>query len=431
MTVIFEIIEFLASFVEVVIPYLIFASILKDQRKHGNLYTDILLSILGVIIVRICNQWALFSYLTLGITAIYFSISARLLYHTNIITTFSISSFYLLCMHCFDLFLLTFISGFYQGSETLFQIMSRMGVGRAIVISIVNTLWALTYVLSRKYLKRLTVSVKGVYLIALTSICGFMGTVFLLSQSLKAFERSITLAWFMALCMLVLILVVIYFAVMRKAEKMEAGFLEMRNQLLNEKYHSLNEVYVNHSKLFHDLDNHLNVLYQLLENENLNDAKAYIQSVGKPVLELSGTEWTGVDVADVVINSKLRKMESLTITADFNIDFPQNANILPNDLCTLLSNLLDNAIEAVSKLENDRRICLTIRSVHSFLFLRVMNPCKTMERFEAFPATTKENTILHGWGLQNVRDVVDKYDGTIECTNKDGTFIVNIMLMIR
>ena len=166
MTVIFEIIEFLASFVEVVIPYLIFASILKDQRKHGNLYTDILLSILGVIIVRICNQWALFSYLTLGITAIYFSISARLLYHTNIITTFSISSFYLLCMHCFDLFLLTFISGFYQGSETLFQIMSRMGVGRAIVISIVNTLWALTYVLSRKYLKRLTVSVKGVYLIA-------------------------------------------------------------------------------------------------------------------------------------------------------------------------------------------------------------------------------------------------------------------------
>ena len=248
----------------------------------------------------------------------------------------------------------------------------------------------------------------------------------MLSQSLKAFERSITLAWFMALCMLVLILVVIYFAVMRKAEKMEAGFLEMRNQLLNEKYHSLNEVYVNHSKLFHDLDNHLNVLYQLLENENVNDAKAYIQSVGKPILELSGTEWTGVDVADVVINSKLRKMESLTITADFNIDFPQNANILPNDMCTLLSNLLDNAIEAVSKLENDRRICLTIRSVHSFLFLRVMNPCKTMERFEAFPATTKENTILHGWGLQNVRDVVDKYDGTIECTNKDGTFIVNL-----
>lgn len=88
---------------------------------------------------------------------------------------------------------------------------------------------------------------------------------------------------------------------------MKLNFLEMRNQLLEENYKAINEIYSSNSKLYHDLNNHLNVLYQLLDRENVIEAKRYIKEISKPILKLSHVTWTGVDVVDVIINSKIQK----------------------------------------------------------------------------------------------------------------------------
>lgn len=133
-------------------------------------------------------------------------------------------------------------------------------------------------------------------------------------------------------------------------------------------------------------------------------------------------------MVDAVLNSKIQEMNGQSIMPDINVEFPENSTILPNDLCTILSNLLDNAIEAVEKLENNRMIKLTMRKANFFLFIRVFNPCSQNQKFEVFPATTKENTSLHGWGLRSVKDAVERYDGTMECINENYEFIVNIML---
>ena len=71
---------------------------------------------------------------------------------------------------------------------------------------------------------------------------------------------------------------------------------------------------------------------------------------------------------------------------------------------------------------------IVIRRVNYFLFIRVVNPCNSMKKIEGFPSTTKENKILHGWGLQSVGDAVRKYNGTIEYINEDAKFIVKVML---
>lgn len=205
--------------------------------------------------------------------------------------------------------------------------------------------------------------------------------------------------------------------------------IERHYKLLSGNDHSLNEIYIRNAELYHDMGNHLNLLYQLLQENDIDGAKEYIKKISEPVLSLSKKEWTGTDMVDAIINSKVQEMEELNIIPDINVEFPKNSTILLNDICTVLSNLLDNAVEAVDRLEEDNRaVHFTMRIVRFFLFIQVINPCTRNGQFETFPATTKENTFLHGWGLQSVNDVVKRYGGTMECENRSYEFAVNIML---
>ena len=209
---------------------------------------------------------------------------------------------------------------------------------------------------------------------------------------------------------------------------MKIGYLESRNQLLIEKYDSMNEMYCDNAKLYHDISNHMNILYHFLDIGNIEGAKKYIKEISKPILKLSKINWTGVDVIDIVINSKLHEMNKLGINWDVNVEFPYNSNLLPSDLCTILSNILDNAIEATKTQTDNKNIILTIRRINYFLFIRVVNPCGYLKDFDFIPTSTKENQRFHGWGLQSVSDIVKKNNGTLECINRNHMFTVSIML---
>lgn len=253
--------------------------------------------------------------------------------------------------------------------------------------------------------------------------------VYLVDQTFKTLELAMTGIWFVFLVLLALILFMTYFVIERKEEKMKLNFAEMRNLLLEENYKAINEIYMSNAKLYHDLNNHLNVLYQLLDKGDEEEAKKYIQEISKPILALSQITWTGVDVVDVIINSKIEKMKEKGITYEINVEYPKNTNILPHDMCTILANLLDNAIEAVSGLESPGSIALTIRKINHFLMIKVSNSCaERKDSFDHFPKTTKKNKELHGWGLPSVADAVEKYNGTLKCTNENNQFLVIIML---
>lgn len=428
MMLVYGMTEFLSTFIECFIAYLVFSDIFLDKRRYGDRRMDIRLAIVGTVVVLFCNQFVLFSYFTLILIEIYLSVSVWRVYQVNYITAFSVTSFYFTCMNFFDFFILIAVSDFFDGSQTLDQILSSFGPVRAIVITIVNGLWAALYLFLRKYLKRLSVELKAAYLITALSLGGFIGFIFLSQQALKMIDDSMPALWFFVVCFLASMIFISYFAVMQKEEKHKVSLLEMRHGLLNQNYNSLNEIYRTNAKLYHDLNNHLNLLYQLLQEEKVEEAQRYIKEIAEPILVLSKKQWTGTDVVDAVLSSKIQEMKELNIVPDINVEFPENSTILPNDLCTILSNLLDNAIEAVEKLENNRIIKLTMRRANFFLFVRVINPCVQNRKFTAFPATTKENAALHGWGLRSVEDAVKRYAGTMECINDNYEFIVNIML---
>lgn len=247
----------------------------------------------------------------------------------------------------------------------------------------------------------------------------------------KIFDFSLTSVWFIFLAVLALVLLLMYFIVESKEEKMKLDFAEMLNQLLEDNYKEINDIYMSNSKLYHDLNNHLNVLYQLLNQGNKDEAKKYIQQISEPILTMSKATWTGVDVVDVIINSKVDKMIEKGITYEINVEYPKNTNILPHDMCAILANLLDNAIEVVSSLESSGSMALTIRKINNFLMIKVSNSCaERKDSINHIPKTTKKNKELHGWGLPSVAGAVEKYNGTLKWTNENNQFIVSIMLVI-
>lgn len=424
----YQMIEYAGTFVELYVAYLVFAILFGKDKRIETPYVNEGFAIIGSIGVVLFNNIILASNMTLIIVWIYLSVTGIFLYKVRKISVFVVGSFYLVCLSSFDVLVITLVASFYSGRETIMKIMGEMGNLRVILLIIVKTSWVLIYIVLRKYLQRLSVNISSVYRGILTPIIGFCGLFFMLNEVRMAFNRSMPLIWFMAICVLILIIFIMYFFSERKQEQFKVNFLEIRTNLLSEKYDSINEIYRDNSKLYHDLNNHLNVLYHILDDEHVDEAKEYIKEISKPILRLCNTVWTGIDVIDVVINSKLQRMQELHIESDINVELPRNSSISSNDLCTILSNIIDNAIEASEQLPENKWIHITMRRINYFLFIRVVNSCYDVRKFETLPDTTKENKMFHGWGLQSVSDVVKKYEGTLECVNEKGEFAVKIML---
>lgn len=428
MSFVYQIIEYAGTFVELYVAYLVFAILFGKDKRIEIPYMNLFLAIIGAVGTVLLNNIVLVSNVTLTIVWIYLSVTGTFLYKVRKISVFVVGSFYLVCLSCFDILMITLAASFYGGMETITQILEEMGNIRVILIIAIKTSWILTYIVLRKYLKKISININSVHRGILIPIIGFGSLFFIENEVRWTFNRVMPLIGFMAICVLILLIFIMYFFSERQQERFKVNFLEMRTNLLSEKYDSINEIYRDNSKLYHDLNNHLNVLYHILDDEHVDEAKEYIKEISKPILRLCNTVWTGIDVVDVVINSKLQRMQELHIESDINVELPGNSNISSNDLCTILSNIIDNAIEATEQLPENKWIHITMRRINYFLFIKVVNSCNDVKKFETIPDTTKENKMFHGWGLQSVSDVVKKYEGTLECVNEKGEFVVKIML---
>lgn len=426
----FQIVEIIASFVELFILYRICANVFNKYRKRN--IESLWLAIIGTAFIQLCNQVSLFSYVTMLVFVLYTSITAKFLYNVNYISIFSVTSFYTLCLGCFDFFVLSLVSSLWNGRETIAELMLENGIARILLIIGVKIIWILIYVILEKYLYKFFKETNHAYAVLFISVIGFCGFIFLVEETCRAFKYTLVGVWLIIVIILSFFLFASYYLIMRREEKMKLNLVETHNKLLEENYTAIHKIYMDNAKTYHDMNNHLNILYQLLDNNNIENAKEYIKEIGKPITQLSKRIWTGEDVIDAVINSKILKMDSKNIPYEINVEFPQNTNILQNDMCTILANLLDNAIEGVEHLREPGKVYLTIRRINQFLMIKITNPCDAnMKKFVFYPETTKENKSLHGLGLQSIKSAVDKYDGTMKCTNEDGKFTVVIMLFFN
>lgn len=201
-------------------------------------------------------------------------------------------------------------------------------------------------------------------------------------------------------------------------------------KILERDYQNLNQVYSANAKLYHDLHNHLDVLYSYIAQGKSESALDYLNNLRTPIEKIVRSTWTGDEAIDYLIGSKLSAAEQSGVEVSTNIEFPRHTNIKSSDFTAILGNLLDNALEAVANLgEGPRFLHLTIRRINDMLIIKVENSCSLeLHIYGTEIETSKEDATLHGWGLKSARATTEQYDGTLELSCKNGVFCAVAML---
>ena len=210
-----------------------------------------------------------------------------------------------------------------------------------------------------------------------------------------------------------------------EVEKELARLKTEQAELLERDYTTLNNAYAINAKLFHDFHNHIGILRQLLTHTKVEEAIQYLDELQTPVQEITETVWTGDETVDYIINSKAITAKKSGVQYQAQVEFPRHTNLRSVDLCAVLGNLLDNALEAAQQVpeKEERFVRLTIRRINQMLIIKVENSFSNPPVSKDGVLTTlKAKNGLHGWGLKSAQTAAEKYDGTVQTSYTDKGF---------
>lgn len=230
-------------------------------------------------------------------------------------------------------------------------------------------------------------------------------------------------------CYTFLLFFIIDQIIFSNANLLQSNLMHERLQMQSVYYKDIEKYNRNMSRYKHDMINHLDSVYGMLEKNEIEEAKHYLESISEKLNRVEAVINTGNSVIDVIYNAKASLAKSNHIVCRNNIVVPPHLNIDSVDLSVILSNLLDNAIEASLKLEENRMIESHIHIYKGNLFISVKNNYNgEIISSHAVYLTTKKDSHEHGIGLKNVQHVVTKYNGTQNVEHDEHTFTVSIMI---
>lgn len=204
--------------------------------------------------------------------------------------------------------------------------------------------------------------------------------------------------------------------------------LEQANRLagLREVYYQgLRQQETQVRRLRHDLRNHLTAVRGFLEQGDEQGAIGYLDQIaGSPALR--GTRrLCENEAANAVLTAKAEAMEREGVAADFAVFLPRDLPVADMDLCALLGNALDNAIEG-SRGAGERRITIRCKADKGLFMLRVENTLGGAVQPDL--ATTKTDKAAHGFGIPGMREIAERYGGTLDAGVRDNGFELVVCL---
>lgn len=248
---------------------------------------------------------------------------------------------------------------------------------------------------------------------------------------IQAYSSGMFLILFLLGCLVLDIYIVVVFyriSIVRKTEK-ENALLQQQSEMQLEVYSDLQQRYQNSMRTIHDAKRHVRALESLIQSDHLAEAQQYKESLFQKLNELQPSIQCDNPLLSAILNHVFLKAEQRHITLKMDLQGEEQLSMLAGvDLTTIVSNLLDNAVDAVSELpEEQRYIHFAVAFQMGEIMIHVENPTKNdLKREGNTVVSTKEGHF--GLGLKNVGMVVKKYKGDFKTDVKDGTFIAAITI---
>ncbi|HOO49207.1 MAG TPA: GHKL domain-containing protein [Saccharofermentans sp.] len=190
-------------------------------------------------------------------------------------------------------------------------------------------------------------------------------------------------------------------------------------EVQKEYYENLKNNNLDLRRFKHDYQNHLFTLNELIKSKKYDELESYISTIDKEVSFPVQKFNTGNDIADAIISDKINSAKSVNATIIVKTDINTFLSKLSAyDTCTIIANILDNAIEAVSVLPDgiNREISISFKNSSNYLLISSSNPTllKRSKSLKAFITTEKHDKKNHGLGLLNVKTIAEKLHGDVK-----------------
>ncbi len=183
-------------------------------------------------------------------------------------------------------------------------------------------------------------------------------------------------------------------------------------------------------KFRHDYRNHLNSLQILCKEKRYNDVENYINDISERLNGCNKYITVCNSFVDAILNYYYQKTNKNNVKFNVSGKLPKVCYINLFDLCTIISNLMDNALEALEYInESDRYIEITFRYDDLMIYCNIINPYNGELNIYKNIITSKKNNKNHGYGLSNVRKSVNLYNGSMEIKTDNMVFEVLIALI--
>nr|WP_276536505.1 GHKL domain-containing protein [Tissierella carlieri] len=205
-----------------------------------------------------------------------------------------------------------------------------------------------------------------------------------------------------------------------------------QNDLTSKYYIEVENIYKQMRGWRHDYHNHMQVMKAYLELGKYEDMDEYLNELDKDLTNIDTVLKTGNLMVDAILNSKLSMAISQGININAKAIVPKNLQVSDVDLCIIIGNLMDNAMEAATKLENpeDRFIRVYIREMKNQLYISITNSVGGEVKKINLEYISTKLGLNHGLGLKRIDSIVNKYNGFINRQNEEGVFATEIILPI-
>lgn len=200
---------------------------------------------------------------------------------------------------------------------------------------------------------------------------------------------------------------------------------EYQRELIEIHYAEVENMYRQMRGWRHDYRNHIQVMKAYAEAGDLEALSEYLDKLGLDLATVDTVIKTGNKMTDAIVNSKISLAKSKHIPVRIDAHIPVSLTVSEIDLCVIIGNLFDNAIEASLALPEDRRmirVYMDMKNTQLYMSFTNLTATKKQLRFKSAKGEG------HGFGLVRIDDIVARYGGYLSRNSEDGAFTTEILL---
>lgn len=212
-------------------------------------------------------------------------------------------------------------------------------------------------------------------------------------------------------------------------ERQESALIKQQNEYYVNQLLLVEDLHNETGKLRHDIKNHLLTINSYLEDGDTDEAKKHISSIIGIYQNKAEIVHTGFPAVDGLLNAKLQPAAELGVKINVKVSLPSEFSFPSFDLTIILGNLIDNALQAVSLVDENKFIDFGMDYSKGMLIIKVANSFKTaVQKENGKIVSSKPDREKHGYGLRNVNEVLERYNGTSEINIRDAVFTITVAL---